>query len=191
EAGPVAVELVDEERPGQAGLLGHLPDHLGLDLHALHAGDDEEHEVGHPEGGDDVADEVGVAGAVEDVELVAVVLDRDDRQRRRDPPLVLLGVEVRHGVAVFHPPHPLDEPVAEEERLGQGGLAGVAVPDEGDIADVGRRERLHTSLRSNSRAPGYGSVNDRWAGWPLIVPAPGNRGDGYRAATLSATPASA
>jgi hypothetical protein len=58
------------------------------------------------------------------------------------------------------------------------------VAHEGDIADLGRGERLHISLRSNSWAAGYRIVNNAADRWPLIVPGPVRRGDGYRAATL-------
>ena len=74
--------------------------------------------------------------------------------------------------------------VAEQERLGEGGLPGVAVAHEGDVADLCRGKRLHTSLRSNSWAAGSKTLNKAADGWPMIVSGPVNRGDGYRAARL-------
>ena len=47
EAGPLPVELVDEEHPGQAQLGGQPPDDLGLDLDALDRADHEHGQVGH------------------------------------------------------------------------------------------------------------------------------------------------
>ena len=52
----------------------------------------------------DVADEVGVAGGVDQVDLVALPLERGHRQRQRDAPALLLGVVVGDGRAVLHPP---------------------------------------------------------------------------------------
>ncbi len=71
-----AVELVDEDRARDVALLGELPRDLGLHLDALDRRDDEQRQVGRLQRGDDVADEVGVAGRVEDVHLVAVELER-------------------------------------------------------------------------------------------------------------------
>ena len=63
EVGPLPVELVDEDHAGQAELGGHPPDRLGLHLDALDRADHEHGQVGDPERGVDVADEVGVARA--------------------------------------------------------------------------------------------------------------------------------
>ena len=63
EAGPLAVELVDEDHPGHAELGGLTPHRLGLHLHAVHRAHHEHREVDDAEGGADVAEEVGVARA--------------------------------------------------------------------------------------------------------------------------------
>ena len=139
----LAVELVDEDRARDAALLGELPRDLGLHLDAFDRGDDEQREVGGLERGGDVADEVGVAGRVEQVDLVAVELERRERERHRDPAALLLGIEVADGRAVLDPAQAGDRAGDEEQRLGQRRLPGAAVPDEGDVADLGRRERLH------------------------------------------------
>ena len=90
----LAVELVDEDRARDAALLGELPRDLGLHLDAFDRGHDEQREVGGLERGGDVADEVGVARRVEQVDLVAVELERRERERHRDAPALLLGIEV-------------------------------------------------------------------------------------------------
>ncbi len=139
----LAVELVDEDRPRDAALLGHLPGHLGLHLDALDRGDDEQREVGGLERGAHVADEVGVSRRVEQVHLVPVELERRQRQRDRDPAALFLGIEVAHGRAVLDLAQAVGRTGGEQQGLGQRGLAGAAVPDEGHVADVGRRKRLH------------------------------------------------
>ena len=80
------------------------------------------------------------------VESVAE-LERRDRQGHRDPPALLLGIEVAHRGSVLDLPEAGDRAGDEQERLGQGRLAGPAVTDEGDVADLGRRERLHKNPR--------------------------------------------
>ena len=82
---------------GMPRCLGHLPRDLGLHLDAFDRGDDEQREVGGLQRGGDVADEVGVAGRVDDVDLVAVVLERREGERHRDAAPLLLGIEVAGG----------------------------------------------------------------------------------------------
>ena len=81
-------------------------DRLGLHLDAVDRADHEHGEVGHPQRGLHVADEVGVAGGVDQVDLVALPLERGERERQREAPLLLLGVEVGDGGAVLDPPRP-------------------------------------------------------------------------------------
>ena len=85
----------------------------------------------------DVADEVGVAGRVDHVDLVALELERGERERHRDVAALLFGIEVGDRRAVFDPAHAGDGAGAEQQRLGQGGLPGSAVAHEGDVADLG------------------------------------------------------
>ena len=59
------------------------------------------------------------------------------------PPLDLLGIEVGRGGAVLDPALTVDGAGAVEQRLGQRGLAGSAVADQGDVADLGGGEALH------------------------------------------------
>ena len=56
---------------------------------------------------------------------------------------LLLGVEVARRVVVLDPAQAGDRPRREEQGLGQRGLAGATVADEGDVAQFRRRERLH------------------------------------------------
>ena len=56
---------------------------------------------------------------------------------------LLLGVEVADRRAVLDPAQADDRPGVEEQGLGQGRLAGATVADEGDVADLRGRKRLH------------------------------------------------
>ena len=85
-----------------------------------------------------VGDEVGVAGRVEEVDLVAVELEGGEGQGQRDAPLHLLGVEVGGGVAVLHPSLAVDGARAEQEGLGQARLPGSAVARRGRRCGSGR-----------------------------------------------------
>ena len=148
EAGTLAVQLVDEHEAGEPELGGQLPGGLGLGLDALDGAHHEDHEVGHRAGGPDLAEEVGVARGVDDVELHVAHGARGQGQGDRQVALDLLGLEVAHGRAVLDLPLALGGAVGEEEGLGQRGLARAVVPDQGHVADPGRRVARHpcTSL---------------------------------------------
>ena len=90
---------------------------------------------------------------------MALVLERGQGQRQRDAPLDLLGVEVGGGRAVLDPALAVDGPGAVQQRLGQRGLPGAAVADEGDVADLGGREALHGRL----------AVCSEWSGRQALV----------------------
>ena len=70
-----------------------------------------------------VADEVRVPGRVEDVDLDAVPLDRRHGQRDADAAVDLLGIVVRHGVAVLDLAHPGERPGREQHGLEERRLA--------------------------------------------------------------------
>ena len=198
---------------GMPRCFGELPRDLGLHLDALDRGHDEQREVGGLERGADVADEVGVARRVEEVDLGAVELERRQRERHRDPAALLLGVEVADRRAVLDLAEAGDRPGREQEGLGERGLAGAAVADEGDVADVGRRERLHPMtpgfascgraiVRTHRPPPPVGQAHDpagrsertwrRDAGAVAVVPWSSARGREHsrrvRARALAADP---
>jgi hypothetical protein len=83
-------------------IIGAAPRQLRPDLHARRRVDHHERRVRHPQGAHDFAEEVGIAGGVEQVHLVVVPLDRDHRRGHRHVPLDLVGVVVGRGGALFH-----------------------------------------------------------------------------------------
>ena len=130
----LAVELVHEDRSREPQIRGHAPRGLGLHLDALDGGHHEEDEVGGPQCGGDVAHEVGVAGGVEDVDLVALVLERRDTERHRDRAPRFLRVEVGRGRAVLDAALSWDGAGDEQQGLGERCLPGPAVSHHGDVA---------------------------------------------------------
>ena len=102
EVGVLAVHLVDDEDPGQAELLEHLPDLFRSDLDAGHAVDEDGRRVHGPQAGLGVPEEIAVPGRIDDVDLVVFPFDEAHRRADRDLALDLLGLEVRHGVALVH-----------------------------------------------------------------------------------------
>jgi hypothetical protein len=156
-AGPLAVELVDEDHAGQAEAGGQRPRLLGLDLDPVDRADHEHGQVGDAQGGGHVAHEVGVARRVDEVDLVVAPLERSHRQRQGDAALVLLGVEVAHRRPVLDATHAGDGTGPVQEGLCQARLARSAVPDQGDVADLTSRVPLHQAPPSvDGRRSGRG-----------------------------------
>ena len=138
EVGTLAVELVDDDHPGHAEPGGGAPGILGLGLHAVGGAHDDDGEVDVGQGGHHFAGEVGVAGRVEEVDLDAV--DREGGQAGGNGQLAcdLLGLEVHDGAALLDRTPPRDGAGGGQESLGERGLAGAVMADEGDVADSGR-----------------------------------------------------
>ena len=145
ERGAFLVELVDEDHAGDAQLPGESPDPLGADLDSVDGVHHEHGEIDHAQGGVDVANEVGVARRVDEVDLVALPLERGVGQGERHPALGLLGVEVEHGVAIFDPAQTADGPSPVEQRLCQRRLPRPAVSHKRNIANLLGRVDLHVS----------------------------------------------
>ena len=85
---------------------------LGLGLDTFDGADHEQDGVDGGERGAHLADEVGVAGRVEQVDLVAVVLDGGQREGDRNVLAGLFRLEVGDRRAVDHLPTRLVTPVA-------------------------------------------------------------------------------
>ena len=148
EVGALTIELVDEDEAGEPHLGGSLPHQLGLDLDAFDRADDEYRQVGYSQRRHGVGAEIGVAGAIQQVDLVVVPLEGGEGDRDGDVAPHLLRVEVRGRGAVLDPSFAVGHSGGEEQRLGDGGLASPSVPDQCHIADLRRGETLHgcTSL---------------------------------------------
>ena len=137
EAGTLAVELVDEDQAGQAELArpGPRPPRSGprrprrrsTTTTARSATDSAAR---------DLAEEVGVAGGVDDVDLDVADRERGQGERDRHVALDLLGLEVAHRRAVVDPALSGDRTGGEEQGLGQRRLARAVVSDQGDVADA-------------------------------------------------------
>ena len=139
EVGAGAVHLVDEADPRHVVAVGLPPDRLRLRLDAGDAVEDDDRAVEDAEAPLDLDREVHVPGRVDEVD--AMVAPEAGRRRRgdRDPPLLLLGHPVHRRGALVDLAHLVDLARVEEDPLGDGGLAGVDVGDDADVAGAGER----------------------------------------------------
>ena len=101
----LAVDVVDEHGARQAHALGLAPQLRGHDLGACDGVDDEQRHFGSLHGGKRVADEVGMARGVEQVDLVIMVRNGRDGGTRSELAANLLLIVVKVGFAVMGGAH--------------------------------------------------------------------------------------
>ena len=165
EVGVLAIDVVDVHRARQTHVLGLAPQ---LRRHDLGAVDGVHHEQGHfgrLHGGQRVADEVGVAGGVQHVDLVVLVGDGGDGGGNGELALDFLGIVVEVRLAVVRRAHARRLAGNEEHGLGQRGLAGAILSHKDDVSDVfGSRschERPPAFLVEGARTPCAGLTRAR------------------------------
>ena len=149
-AGTVAVDLVDDDDGAEAGGERLARHEAGLGHRALHRVHHQQHRVDHRQDPLHLAAEVGVARRVHDVDAASRVLDRGGLRQDRDAALALQVVAVErplgdHGTCVGR--GLLQQPIHER------GLAMVDVGDDGDVADVHRKQRGRSGARDGTKAP--------------------------------------
>ena len=145
EVGAGAVELVDEADPGHAVAVGLAPHRLGLGLHTGHAVEDGHRAVEHPQRALHLDGEVDVARGVDDVDPVVVPEAGGGGGGDGDAALLLLVHPVHGGGAVVDFTDLVVLAGVVEDALGGGGLAGVDMGHDADVAVAveGRRSRGH------------------------------------------------
>ena len=140
------VALGDAEHDGQLCVLQVVPASLAADgqgLRRILGGGDDDAALHSAQGAQHVAHEVEVAGAVEDVDLVACEVHRGDGGGDGDLAGGFLCVVVADGGAVGDLAHAVDGAGAVEHALSKAGFAVVAVADQADVANV---FRFHVSF---------------------------------------------
>ena len=142
----LAIQLVHEDRAGQPRFHRELPRRFRLHLDAVDRRDDDDHRIDRSDRGSEIADEVGVAGCVQDVDLDAVPFDGRHRERDRDALALLVRIVIGDRVAVLDGAHARDGAGCVQHGLQEGGLAGAAVADQQDVTDVLRVVGLQHAL---------------------------------------------
>ena len=140
EVGADAVHLVDEAHARHVVLVGLAPHGLGL---RLDAGDRVEHGDGaveHAQRTLDLDREVDVTGRVDDVDAVVVPERGGGGGGDRDAALLLLGHVVHDGGAVVYLTDLVGLAGVVEDALRRGGLAGIDVGHDADVAVALERE---------------------------------------------------
>ena len=136
EVGAELVHLVDEADTRDVVLGGLTPDLLGLRLHAFLAVEDGDCAIEDTEGALDLDGEVDVARGVDDVDLVLVPETGDGGRRDRDAALLLLLHPVGGGGTIVGLADLAVDARVVEDALGRGGLTGIDVGHDADVADL-------------------------------------------------------
>ena len=139
------VHLVDEGDDRDVAQAADLEQLLGLRLDALGRVEHHDGGIDRGQGPVGVLREILVARRIQQVEDQPAALEGHDRGGDRDPAVLLDLHPVRPGpprIALGpHGPRELDGAAAQQQLLGQGGLAGVGVGDDGEGAPPGRLGR--------------------------------------------------
>ena len=131
---PDPVQLVDVCHARDAVAVRLVPDRFGLGLDSLHGAENDHRAVKDPQGALHFGREIHVPRRVDDVHLVVPPVAGGGRRRYRYSPLLLLVHPVHCGFTVVHFSHAVGLPRVIEDPFRGGGLAGVDVCDDPDVA---------------------------------------------------------
>ena len=134
EVGAGAVHLVDVGDAGNAVLVGLAPDRLGLRLYAGDRVEQRDRAVEHAQRALHLDGEVDVARRVDDVDAVVLPLAGGRGRGDRDAALLLLLHPVHDGSALVDLAHLVGATGVVEDALGRGGLPGIDVGHDADVA---------------------------------------------------------
>ena len=125
EVGVLPVELAHDDQLGQ--VFGHLPHLDRADFDARRGRDEDEGGICSAEGRHDLAAIVGIAGAVNQVDLEVLVYDRKDGRLNAILALVLFRLVVGSSRLVLDPAQSGRRLGREKRCFGENGLASTAV----------------------------------------------------------------
>ncbi len=128
------VDLVDHDDRLQAGFEGLFGHEAGLRHRAVLGVDQQQHGVDHRHHTLDLATEVGVAGGVDDVDVVAVPVDGGVLRQNGNTALFFLVVGVHDALVVELVT--LQGAGLTQEFVDQGGFTMVNVGDDGDVTQI-------------------------------------------------------
>ena len=115
--GVAAVDLVDDDDPAQLALARELHEALRERVDAVHGTDHDGHRLHRLEHRQRLAEEVRIAGRVDEVDVDAVEVEAADRGVERVLQAPLLRVEIRHRAAARQASAAADRARLQQQRL--------------------------------------------------------------------------
>ena len=119
--------LLTKMRRGSLRLFAITPDHLGADFHAGGGADDDYRAFADAHAGFDLADEVGIAGGIDDIYFLVPPVEGQQGQVDADSALDFIRVIVGDGGPVINFAQAGDNAGGEKHRLGERSLTGTSV----------------------------------------------------------------
>lgn len=147
EVGAGAVHLVDERDPRHSVPVGLAPDRLALRFDSRDGVEQCDGTVEYPQRALHLVGEIDVARGVDQVDRVPVPVAADGRGEDRDPTIAFLRVEVGDGRAVVDLTALVSGAGEIQNPFGDGGLAGIDMGEDADIAQAGQRAVLLTVVK--------------------------------------------
>ena len=129
-----AIHLVDKCDPRHAVLVGLAPDGFRLRLDAANRAEHRDRAVEHAQRALDLDREIDVSRRVDNIDAVVAPETGGRCRRDRDAALLLLHHPVHRRGAFVHLADLVVDAGIEEHALGGGGLAGIDVRHDADIA---------------------------------------------------------
>ena len=134
EVGADAIHLVDERDARHPVLVGLAPYGLGLRLHAADRAEHRDRAVEHAQAAFDLDGEIDVAGRIDDVDAMVAPETGGRGGRDRDAAFLLLHHPVHGRGTLVHFTDFVVDPGVVEDSLGGGGLTGIDMGHDADIA---------------------------------------------------------
>ena len=143
EIGVLPVHFIDEDKAGEISFVAVIPGLLGADFDAGGGADDDDGAFSDAHRCLDLADEIGVAGSIDDVYLFVLPLAGEQGQVDADLALYFVGVVIGSARAIVDLAQSFDCPGGKKDGFRGGGLAGAGVGEEGDVPDVFQSVLFH------------------------------------------------
>src|SRR5439155_25136765 len=109
---------------------------VGAYAHAVVGVNNHQGKVAHAQRAQTFADEIEITRGVDDVDFLAQPLRMQQGRMDGDFSLLFADVVIGDGRAVGNAAHPVDDATTNQHGLGQHGLAGRRVTEDGEVSDV-------------------------------------------------------
>ena len=131
-----AVHIIDEEDASEILLAAVRPGFFRSDGRARDSVDQDHGGIDHLKRGGHFADEVEVAGNIDNIHAVIFPIQRRERSADGDLALGFLGIVVADGGTVFDFAHSVDHFCVKKHCFGKGRFALAAVSDDRNIPNL-------------------------------------------------------
>ena len=142
----ILVKGIDDNHFRNAVLRRVFPDRVGADAHAVAGMDGHQGEVADTQRPEALADEIGVARAVDHVELLVQPFQVKQRGGHGNLPVLFAVVIIRDRASGGDGAHPVDDACAGEHGFAQHGFSGRGVSHDSKVSNLTRLIVFHRKM---------------------------------------------